>query len=179
MLSGSPVASRRMAEPSVAAYRGCMETRNIVSSLGLPVAAAVLGSVATASGTKSVWYRSLRKPAIQPPPVVFPVVWTALYAQTVLASVDAQNQMTPSEAAVYQRKLAINMALNAGWCWSFFRGHKLVPSIAVAGVLAASSADLARTAGGASRRAGWALVPYTVWNTFATVLTAAIWRKNR
>lgn len=156
-----------------------METRKIVSSVGLPIAAAALGSVATASGTKSAWYRSLRKPAIQPPPVVFPVVWTALYAQTALASADAQSQMTPVEARTYRRKLAFNMALNAGWCWSFFRGHRLVPSIAVAGALAASSADLARLAGGASSRAGWSLVPYTAWNTFATVLTAAIWRKNR
>lgn len=156
-----------------------METREIVSSVGLPIAAAALGSVATASGTKSRWYRALRKPAIQPPPVVFPVVWTALYAQTAVASIDAQSHMTASEARTYRRKLAFNMALNAGWCWSFFRGHRLVPSIVVAGALAASSADLARTAGGASRRAGWLLVPYTAWNTFATVLTTAIWRKNR
>lgn len=156
-----------------------METRTIVSSLGLPVAAAALGSIATASGTKSAWYRSLRKPTIQPPPVVFPIVWTGLYAQTALASAEAQSHMTPSEARIYRRKLALNMTLNAGWCWSFFRGHRLVPSIAVAGALAASSADLARTAGGASPRAGWSFVPYTAWNTFATVLTAAIWRKNR
>lgn len=156
-----------------------MDTRTIVSSVGLPVAAAALGSVATATGTDSTWYRALRKPAIQPPPVVFPVVWTALYAQTALASIDAQAHMTTAEARVYRRKLACNMALNAGWCWSFFRGHRLVPSIAVAGALAASSADLARTAGGASRRAGWSLLPYTAWNTFATVLTTAIWHKNR
>jgi tryptophan-rich sensory protein len=156
-----------------------MDTRNLVSSVGLPVAAAALGSIATATGTKSRWYRTLKKPAIQPPATVFPVVWTALYAQTALASVDAQTQMTPDEARAYRRKLALNMTLNAGWCWSFFRGQKLGPSIAVAGALALSTADLARTAGDANPRAGWNLVPYTAWNTFATVLTAAIWRKNR
>jgi translocator protein len=172
-------ARARLAGPWVAGYRGRMETRTIVSSIGLPVAAAALGSVATATGTKSGWYRALRKPAIQPPPVVFPVVWTALYTQTALASVDAQNHMSPSQARTYRRKLGLNMALNAGWCWSFFRGHRLVPSIAVAGALAASSADLARTAGSASGRAGWSLAPYTAWNSFATLLTAAIWRSNR
>lgn len=156
-----------------------MEIRTIVSSVGLPVTAAVLGSVATTTGTKSTWYRSLRKPIIQPPPVVFPIVWTALYTQTALASADAQSHMTPADARIYRRKLAANMTLNAGWCWSFFRGHRIVPSIVVAGVLAVSSADLARTAGQASRRAGWSLIPYGAWNTFATVLTAAIWRENR
>ena len=38
---------------------------------------AVLGSAAT--DTKSWWYRTLRKPAIQPPSWLFPVAWTALY----------------------------------------------------------------------------------------------------
>lgn len=156
-----------------------METRTVVSSIGLPVAAAALGSVASATGTESTWYRALRKPSIQPPPIVFPVVWTVLYSQTAWASFEAQKHMTPAEARVYRRKLALNMTLNAGWCWSFFRGHKLVPSIAVAGALAVSSADLARAAGSSSKRAGWSLVPYTVWNSFATILTAAIWRKNR
>lgn len=151
----------------------------MVSSIGLPVTAAALGSAATATGTRSRWYRSLRKPSIQPPPAVFPVVWTALYAQTIAASVDAQSHMTPEQARTYRRKLAANMALNAGWCWSFFRGHRLVPSVAVAGALAASTADLARTAGTASPRAGWLLVPYAAWNGFATVLTTAIWRRNR
>lgn len=156
-----------------------MEPRTIVSSVGLPVAAAALGSVATSTGMKSHWYRSLRKPDIQPPSTVFPVVWSALYAGTAFASADAQSTMTPTQARTYRRKLAVNMALNAGWCWSFFRGHRLLPSIAVAGALTVSSADLARTAGGASKRAGWLLAPYAAWNTFATVLTTAIWRQNR
>ncbi|GAA3530232.1 sensory protein TspO [Aeromicrobium flavum] len=156
-----------------------MEPRNLATSIGLPVAAAALGSVATSTGMRSLWYRTLRKPSIQPPGPVFPIVWTGLYASTAWASADAQSMMTPAEATVYRRKLALNMALNAGWCFSFFRGQQLAPSIAVAGALAASTADLARTAGAASPRAGWALVPYTVWNTFATVLTTAIWRRNR
>ncbi|MRJ77901.1 tryptophan-rich sensory protein [Aeromicrobium sp. SMF47] len=155
-----------------------MESRALASSIGLPVAAAALGSVATATGTRSPWYRTLRKPAIQPPPAVFPVVWTALYAQVALASADAQSHMTPEQARAYRGKLAANMVLNAGWCWSFFRGHRLVPSIVVAGALATSTADLARSAGKASPRAGWLLVPYAVWNSFATILTTAIWRKN-
>ena len=156
-----------------------MEPRTLVSSIGLPVAAAALGSVASATGVKSAWYRALSKPAIQPPPVVFPVVWTALYTQTAMASAVAQSHMTPAEARTYRRKLAGNMILNAGWCWSFFRGHRLVPSIAVAGALTASSVDLARTAGAASPGAGRALTPYAAWTGFATVLTTAIWRRNR
>jgi tryptophan-rich sensory protein len=156
-----------------------MDSRSIVSSVGLPLAAAALGSVATASGTRSSWYRHLEKPRIQPPPVVFPIVWSVLYVQAAVGSGIAQEHMSEDEARRYRRKLAVNMALNAGWCWSFFKGRQVGPSVAVAAALALSSADLARTAGAARTPAGGFLVPYTLWNGFATVLNAAIWRRNR
>lgn len=155
-----------------------MKPREIVSSVGLPLGAAVLGSVATASGTNSLWYRTLKKPAIQPPPAVFPIAWTALYTQSALASGIAQKEMSEEEAAAFRRKFFVNMALNAGWCWSFFGAKKVAPSILVAGALAASSIDLTRSAGKVSRSAGGLMAPYAAWTSFATVLNAAIWRKN-
>ncbi|WP_110241771.1 TspO/MBR family protein [Nocardioides gilvus] len=156
-----------------------MDTRAIVTSVGLPIGAAALGAVATASGTRSAWYQSLAKPAIQPPPIVFPIAWTILYTQTAVGSGVAQAHMSEQQATTYRRKLTLNMALNAGWCWSFFKGQQLAPSIAVAAALAASSIDLARSGYAAHPAAGGLLTPYAAWTSFATVLTAAIWRKNR
>lgn len=156
-----------------------MDIRAIVTSAGLPLGAAVLGSAATSSGVESSWYRGLNKPAIQPPPVVFPVAWTILYTQTAIGSGIAQAHMSDEEASRYRRKLMLNMALNAGWSWVFFKGHKIVPSIVVAGALAASSADLARTAGAADKTSGGLIAPYAAWTSFAAVLTAAVWGKNR
>jgi tryptophan-rich sensory protein len=60
----------------------------------------------------------------------------------------------------------------------FFRAHRLASAVAVAGALAVSSADLARRAGQGSPAAGWALVPYAAWCSFATVLSGVIWRRN-
>jgi len=155
-----------------------MKPREIVSSIALPLGAAALGSVATASGTSSAWYRTLSKPAIQPPPAVFPVAWTALYSASAVGSALAQRQMTEEEATRYRRRFLLNMALNAGWSWSFFKAKKIGPSVVVAGALAASSTDLARTAAKVSKPAGGLLAPYAAWTTFATVLTGAIWRRN-
>lgn len=156
-----------------------MEIKSIVSSIGAPALAAIVGSVATADGTQSKWYRKLRKPSYQPPAEVFPVAWTALYTSVAIGSIDAQRKMTDDEKRAYRRKLALNMALNAGWCWTFFQGQKLGPSVVVAGALAASSADLARTAGSASTRAGLTVTPYALWTGFATVLSSGIWDLNR
>jgi tryptophan-rich sensory protein len=61
----------------------------------------------------------------------------------------------------------------------FFGKRQLGPAVAVAAVLAASSADLARRAGDADLKYGAALAPYPAWCTFATVMSADIWRLNR
>jgi tryptophan-rich sensory protein len=141
-------------------------------------ATAALGSVAS-SDTSTAWYRQLRKPAIQPPAAVFPVVWTVLYSDIAVTSAVALDRLPGDEAEIYKRALAANLVLNASWSWVFFKAHRLFPAILVAAALSVSSWDLvARTLRG-DKRAGWALLPYAGWCSFATVLTSAIWWRNR
>lgn len=150
------------------------------TSIATAVTAAV-GAVASAD-TKSLWYRTLRKPAIQPRAIAFPVVWTALYATIAGSSAVVLHRSgedgDQERANRFRAKLALNLVLNASWSWVFFKAHKLAPAVAVAGALAVSSADLAAEAAKTSRGAGVALVPYAAWCTFATVLSAAILRRN-
>lgn len=142
---------------------------------------AVVGSIASAD-TKSVWYRRLDKPAIQPPAVVFPIVWTALYTDIAVTSamvLDRLERDDHDQANAFRAALAANLVLNAAWSWVFFKGHRLPAATAVAGALAVSGADLVRRAAPTGRGRALALVPYAGWCAFATVLTAAIWRSNR
>ena len=39
----------------------------------------------------------------------------------------------------YQRALAVNLVLNASWSWVFFRGHRLLPAVLVAGAMMGDS----------------------------------------
>jgi tryptophan-rich sensory protein len=153
--------------------------------------AATTLAVAAAAGTGSIaspgrvagWYSRVRKPSYQPPRVVFPVVWTTLYADIAATSALAIDEFRAAghhdKAARYAAALGVNLLLNAGWSWLFFRYHKLGASALGAAVLTASSADLARRAAEADPRAGLALAPYPVWGAFATVLSTHIWRLNR
>lgn len=156
-----------------------------------PVLAATALAVGAAAGAGSVasprndspWYLRLRKPSYQPPGVAFPVVWTTLYgdiATTSAVTIDAFRKAGQHQKARrYIAALGANLFLNAGWTWLFFRYHKLGAATVGAAALAASSADLARRAGQANRRAGLALLPYPVWCSFATVLSGHIWQLNR
>lgn len=145
-------------------------------------AAAVTGSVASKSGVDT-WYRTIRKPRYVPPNGVFPVAWTSLYADIATSSASVIDRLRENrrddEARAYIAALGVNLALNASWSWLFFKNHKLGASAVGAGLLAVSSADLARRAKAVDPKLGAALAPYPLWCTFATVMSTDIWRLNR
>lgn len=145
------------------------------------VAAATLGAVATQPDTR--WYRKLDKPAWQPSPVLFPVVWTGLYASIAAASASVIRTLSDSgrtdESRTYQAALGTNLVLNAAWSVLFWRVRRLDVATAEAALLAVSSVDLARRAAAAGSGHAKALAPYAAWCTFATALTAELARRNR
>ncbi|MEZ0350826.1 TspO/MBR family protein [Mycobacterium sp. pR1184] len=152
-----------------------------VTSLAVAVAAGT-GSIASPRRVPG-WYTRLRKPAYQPPSAAFPIVWTALYADIATTSAMTVDKFRAAgqhdKARGYAAALTVNLLLNAGWSWLFFRFHKLGAAVLGAAALTVSSADLARRAAAADPRAGAALAPYPLWCAFATVLSTHIWRLNR
>ncbi|EHB58248.1 TspO and MBR like protein [Mycolicibacterium rhodesiae JS60] len=156
--------------------------KSIVATSLATAAAAVTGSFASRQGVET-WYPTLRKPRYVPPNVVFPVAWTSLYADIAMTSSAAIEKFRAAgnddKARAYAGALGVNLVLNAGWSWLFFKLHRLGPSAVVAGALAVSSADLARRAADADPKLGAALTPYPLWCSFATLMSTDIWRLNR
>lgn len=139
-------------------------------------AAATAGSAATTTGSQ--WYQRLEKPPFQPPPAVFPVAWTTLYVDIAATTARALTRADPAQQRRLRNALLLNLALNASWSWVFFRAHRLGAATAVAAALTLSSADLTRRTA-AVDRAGLLLAAYPAWCGFATVLSGALWRRNR
>ena len=145
-------------------------------------AVALTGAVGgAATDVRSPWYRRLDKPSWQPPGAVFGPVWSALYV--LLAGAGARTlvrlEQTESARNRYVTAYAVNLILNAGWSWTFFRAKKLVPALTEVLLLEASTVDLARRSMQVDRAAGVALLPYAAWVTFATALAAELARRNR
>lgn len=165
--------------------------KKLLGTGALVTAAALIGSAAT-QDVEGRWYRKLRKPDFQPPREAFPVVWPALYASIALVSAGVLTSRAKRRAAIddaperaepgavadpahgYRRALVTNLALNAGWSWTFFRRHDLDLARGNAIALAVSSTDLARRAGRVHRGLCWALAPYAAWCWFAALLTSRI-----
>lgn len=139
-------------------------------------ATAMAGAAAT--DPESDWYQSLAKPDWQPPPSAFPVVWTALYATIAGAVAKAYKHCPEQERAALVRSVGVNLGLNAGWSWLFFRSRHLGLAAVGAALLAVSSMKLVKRVGRHSRAAGAWLVPYALWTCFATVLSTDIAVRN-
>lgn len=164
-------------------------------------ATAIVGSIAS-QDADSTWYRKLNKPDFQPPKEAFPIVWPVLYASIALSSAGVLAAKARRRAVAkrranwgarpdavesaksgdttrgFRRAFAVNLVLNAGWSWTFFRERDLDLALVTATGLAASSADLARRAGKVHKGLGLALVPYAAWCAFATVLSGSIRNLN-
>ena len=156
--------------------------KTLIATSLATAAASVIGGSASGSGVQG-WYTTIRKPRYVPPNAVFPIAWTALYADIAVTSAATINRLRADgrhgKANAYVAALGTNLVLNAGWSWVFFSRHRLGTATVAAAAPAASSADLARRAGQADTKLGVALTPYPLWCTFATVMTADIWRLNR
>ncbi|MEZ6042619.1 MAG: TspO/MBR family protein [Planctomycetaceae bacterium] len=141
------------------------------------VGAGGLGAAATTPQIDG-WYRTVVKPEWNPPDWVFGPVWTTLF---VLMGISAWIVWKPAgfRAAVTPLSLfAVQLALNVGWSWIFFGMHQIgwaVVEIVVLwlAILATTVAFFAR-----SKSAGWLMVPYLSWVTFASILNFSIWQLN-
>jgi translocator protein len=148
----------------------------LVTSTVPVVLTALVGTAGTDVG--SDWYRRLDTPRWQPPGPVFGIAWTALYALLAFAGTRTLRRAGAGRRS-WSRAFAVNLVLNAGWPWAFFRARRPALAAAEAALLAVSTADLARRSARTDRTAALALAPYTAWTAFATALSTEIARRNR
>lgn len=127
----------------------------------------------------TTWYPTLNKPGFTPPNWVFAPVWTLLYGFMGLAAflvwrrglhhVRVRNALTA---------FVVQLVLNAGWSFAFFGAQSpalgLVVILFLWGTLAWTMDRFFRL----RTAAGWLLVPYLVWVTYALALNVAIWGMN-
>ena len=146
--------------------------RPILVAAGAALVVAGLGTAATDLGP---WYQELRKPPWQPPDWLFGPAWTLIYALTALAGAMAwQAARTGRERRCILGLFGLNAGLNVLWSWLYFTWQRPGWALAEAVLLWLSIVLLIKGIAPLSRRAGWLLLPYLLWVSFATALNLAI-----
>lgn len=150
----------------------------LIASVVLCQAAGILGSLATMPSIPG-WYKGLAKPAFNPPNAIFGPVWITLYLLMGIALFFVWRLGFGTRGVKTAVVLfLVQLALNALWSWVFFGGHNLGLGFVVIVLLWMFILLTIISFFGLSRAAGWLLVPYLLWVTFASVLNFSIWRLN-
>jgi len=157
-----------------------METRSTLALIlwvGVCLGAAWIGSVVTRPAI-STWYAELAKPGWTPPNWVFAPVWTTLYVLMGVAAWLVWRHGGFAAAALPLTLFLVQLGLNVVWSPLFFRWHLL--GAAFADIILLWLAILATLLAfwRVSPTAGWLLLPYLLWVTYAAALNLALWRMN-
>lgn len=150
--------------------------RSLVTLLVVTLGAGALVAFLTQRDTS--FYEGLVKPAFAPPPWLFPVAWTLLYAAMATAMwfvLRAQGRDRFILLGLYVAQLAVNLF----WPYLFFVQQALGLAFFWLILLWMLAAIMLCQFFRESKVAGWLLVPYQLWLTFAAVLNFCIARLNR
>lgn len=126
-----------------------------------------------------LWYRLLRQPRFKPPDIAIPLTWLGIESGLAFA---AYRLLRAAPSKPRTRALALllgNVVGIGGWSRVFFGGRNLPVSTVAASALIVSSAAYVNTARKVDGPAAVASAPMIGWVVFATVLTAALWKRNR
>ncbi len=120
----------------------------------------------------------IQRPPLAPPGIVFPLVWTVLYALMGIGA--ARVSLAPRSPARRRALLLfwLQLAVNFFWSLIFFRWQAfgaaffwlvLLWALLLAMILAFREVD---------RLAALLQIPYLLWVSFAAYLNFAVWRLN-
>ena len=145
-------------------------SRNIVGILGTAIIAAYMFGSGRLVATDTQWYRSLTKPAWQPPSIVVGLIWPYNFALLIIATWVVASRLSSTHQLVWLISLALSVAAALVWAWLFFKLHSL-PASAVALVFASLfTIPLLVISFRTSPALGIAFVPYQIWLAVATSL---------
>ena len=151
----------------------------LILAVAVPLAVGGLSGFATARGV-ATWYPTLAKPSFNPPAWVFGPTWTVLYILMGVALFLVWRQGLGTDGVKLALTVfAVQLVLNALWSIIFFGMQS--PAWAFVEIILLWLAIVA-TLWAFWRvipAAGWLLVPYLAWVSFAAVLNGSIWILNR
>ena len=129
-----------------------------------------LSSAISGSGPGNPWFDGLTKPSLYPPPQVFGIVWSVLYAMMGLALaviMAARGAWGRGQAVV---AFAVQLVLNIAWSPLFFGAHQITAALFLLGAIDVAVMVTIWLFWRVRPLAAWLLLPYLAWTLFATLL---------
>ena len=145
--------------------------------IALSEAVGALSGFLTRKGMEA--YKLLEKPALTPPDIVFPIVWTILYALMGIGA--ARVYLTPpSEDRTHSLRLFyLQLAANFLWSLIFFNLQAFGFAFLWLVFLWVLVLLMTQSFSKVDKPAAWLQIPYLLWLTFAGYLNFMVWMLHR
>ena len=125
------------------------------------------------------WYASLKKPSWQPPKWLFAPAWTVIFICATWGAVLAWNHAGNfGDRYFLISSFALNGVLNVAWSLFFFKWRRPDWALTEVALLWLSILELVLLTYGIIPRAGYLLLPYLLWVSFAAYLNRTIVKLN-
>lgn len=124
-------------------------------------------------------YEAVEKPALTPPPIVFPIVWTILYALMGVSAARIWLSEESGERARGLRLYGVQLAMNFLWSIFFFDfqayGFSFFWLLLLLLAIILMTISFYKT----DKVAGYLQIPYVLWVSFAAYLNCMVWLLNK
>ena len=147
--------------------------KNLIISIAIPLAIGALSALLTRKGMKD--FQTINQPPLAPPMWLFPIVWTCLFVLMGIASyLIIQRDFTLQSLLFYALQLIFNFFwsiwfFNFGWYFFSFLWILCLWALILATTISFYKIY---------KPAGYLLLPYLFWVTFAAYLNLGIYFYN-
>lgn len=128
--------------------------------------------------TDTYFYNSINKPFFAPSPIVFPIVWSILYLLIAISVYKVYNKNNIKDISSYNKSLLINYFSNQVFTYLFFTIKSPFIAFIDTLIVLISSLFLYNESKKIDKQSAYLLIPYIIWNIFATILIISIYFLN-
>ena len=150
--------------------------KKLIPNIAVPLIVGGLSALFTMKGMED--FKALNKPPLSPPGWLFPVVWTILYLLMGVASYLVCVSGKPARSKTALTVYGIQLGFNFLWSIIFFSVKAYLFAFIWLLVLLALIIINAVLFYRIDKKAGYLLIPYILWVTFAGYLNFAIYLLN-
>ena len=137
-----------------------------------------LSGFLTRKGTK-VYQATVRQPPLSPPGVVFPVVWSILFALMGIGAARIWRAPPSEERTTSLRLFFAQLGFNFFWSIIFFNLQAFGVALLWLATLWVLIVMMIASFRKVDRLAAILQIPYLLWVSFAAYLNFGVWRLNR
>lgn len=151
-----------------------IQWKNLITCLAIPLAVGSLSALLTQNSMAA--FAAVNKPCLSPPGWLFPIVWTILYILMGIASYLVLTSGKPNSTAL--STYGIQLVFNFFWSIIFFNLRLYLFAFIWLVLLWLLILKTALLFYRISKPAGYLMVPYLLWVTFAGYLNLSIYLLN-